>query len=85
METYFKLDTSLARADASSFASGKDWQTILTDRWDQFCDKLNGVYKPNATRSEICSSIEASAKILTGVIEAVETRLDAEMKILLNK
>ncbi len=85
MEVYFKLDSSLARADASSFLEGRDWQQILGTKWDQFGDKLNGVYKPSASRIDIQNTIDAASKILTNIIETIEARLEAEMKRLLNK
>jgi hypothetical protein len=84
-EVYFKLDTALIRADASSFAEGNDWQSLLAARWDQFGDKLNGLYKPNASRTHAQTTLEGSAKIMTEIIEAIEGRLDSEMKRLLKK
>ena len=81
----FKLDTALIRADASSFAEGNDWQSLLAARWDQFGDKLNGLYKPNASRTHAQTTLEGSAKIMTEIIEAIEGRLDSEMKRLLKK
>lgn len=85
MEVYFKLDSGLARADSSSFLDGRDWQQMLSAKWDQFGDKLNGVYKPSASRIDVQNTLEAASKILTSIIETIESRLEAEMKRLLNK
>jgi hypothetical protein len=84
-EIYFKLDTALARADASSFAEGRDWQALLTSRWDQFGDRLNGLYKPNVSRIDAQTTLKSAAGILTEIIGSIEARLDAEMKRLLEK
>jgi hypothetical protein len=85
LEVYFKLDTALVRADASSFADGKDWQTLLTAPWDRFNDKLNGLYKPNVSRIDAQTTLKSAAGILTEIIEVIERRLDSEMKRLLTK
>lgn len=85
MEVYFKLDSALARADSSSFLEGEDWQQMLSAKWDQFGDKLNGVYKPSASHIDIQNTLAAASKILTSIIDNIETRLEAEMKRLLNK
>ncbi|WP_439406734.1 hypothetical protein ACNJX9_35510 [Bradyrhizobium sp. DASA03076] len=45
-------------------SAAQDWQGILTTRWDHFGDKFNGVYRPNATRADLQSLLEAASKIL---------------------
>jgi hypothetical protein len=47
-----------AKSPSTLDIQGNDWQQILGAKWDQFGDKLNGVYKPSASRIDLQSTIE---------------------------
>lgn len=83
IQIYLKLDSALRRVDASAFASGEDWQEILNSRWDQFGDKLNAIYRPHINRADLQQAIDGAKAVLTSIIDAVEARLEQEMKRLL--
>jgi hypothetical protein len=83
LDVYFKLDSALRRVDSSTFASGADWHELLNSRWDQFGDKLNGIYRPCISRADAQQAVEGAKVVLTSIIYAVESRLEQEMKSLL--
>jgi hypothetical protein len=83
LDVYFKLDSALRRVDSSTFASGADWADLLNARWDQFNDKLNGIYRPGISRGEVQQAVEGAKIVLTSIIDAIEARLEQEMKSLL--
>jgi hypothetical protein len=83
IQVYLNLDSALSRVDASSFASGTDWQELLNSRWDQFGDKLNGIYRPQASRADVQRAVEEAKAALTSIIDAIEARSEQEMKTLL--
>jgi hypothetical protein len=83
LDVYLKLDSALRGVDSSTFASGADWQDLLNSRWDQFGDKLNGIYRPGISRSDAQQAVEGAKIVLTSIIDAVEARLEQEMKLLL--